>query len=405
MRVVVAGLALLASILAEGCLLAGAGALLASSGGPSNEKRWFIAGAAAPARGQAVATSLMPGELADQGYGRLGYSVVRYEGGDTGDADKMLRDDAARRGGDLYKVTVYLEEFESTGPSTPAGMSYTPAVGSVGMMTYSGGGAQGHMLRVAVAAVWRQGGAPPPVLPWRGPWRARIADLAARCDADDGEACAKLVEIGARTKNELFTAARLERLAAAYRRGCDRGDGDACARLARATRAGDGVAKDRARADALFAQGCRLGGLDACMAVESERARAVEVRVEVCRRGDAEICASLAQSNAELGARAVALRESACAGGDARSCVVLGDSYTGRLDAIHGAARDPARAGERYARACALGDVEGCVGRAELDEAHGGRAAALALYAEACEERSGRACGDLVWIAEHADSL
>jgi TPR repeat protein len=123
---------------------------------------------------------------------------------------------------------------------------------------------------------------------------------------------------------------------ALYEKACGLGDGLGCANLGFNHANGKGVAQDQARANALFEKSCGLGAGIGCSNLGFSHERGLGVGPDR--------------------ARANALYLKACELGSATGCHNLGVAYQGG----QGVARDPARANALYEKACGLGDGAGC---------------------------------------------
>ncbi len=150
---------------------------------------------------------------------------------------------------------------------------------------------------------------------------------------------------------------------------CERGNADSCFALARMYMNGSGVARDEARAAALFRTACEAKHASGCQAL----GHALEMGTGVAVDATA----------------ALVMHERACAGGNAQGC-----NSAGRLIALV----DPALASERYRQSCDLGYGVGCSNLALMYELGSGvpkdLARARELDERACKDVAG-ACGQL----------
>ena len=160
----------------------------------------------------------------------------------------------------------------------------------------------------------------------------------------------------------------LERLSQA----CEGGDMPACSDLGVTYGTGYGVARDSARAAALYRRACEGGDMGGCFnlgasyqdgkGVARDLERAVEFYRQACEGGDMRGCSNLGtrysrgDGVAQDAARAVAFYERACEGGLMLGCSNLGKSYANGW----GVMRDLKRAAALYRRACEGGEMQGC---------------------------------------------
>jgi hypothetical protein len=118
-------------------------------------------------------------------------------------------------------------------------------------------------------------------------------------------------------------------------RHCDGGEGDACAEVGQAWARGEGLPKDAARAQLLYAQACAaqsgLGCYDLALATGGERepppAAAVDLMVQACDLGHTHACGEAARHLYNLdqpSARLVRMARVGCEGDDPHACMVLG---------------------------------------------------------------------------------
>jgi TPR repeat protein len=161
--------------------------------------------------------------------------------------------------------------------------------------------------------------------------------------------------------------------AAAYQRGCDLGHGLACSNLGDAYEYGTGVPRDLAHAAALYEQACRMGKVLGCSnlghllehgeGLARDVARARSLYRDACTAGDVYGCLHVALMAAEdAGAPrdpqgAVDHWQRACNRRDGRACAFVGLLFE---DGPDGYARDETRSLRAMARACDLGDRDGC---------------------------------------------
>jgi hypothetical protein len=206
--------------------------------------------------------------------------------------------------------------------------------------------------------------------------RPRAAALYARaCDGGYAPACETLASnasVGRGTPRDVVSAA--DRLT----RGCDLGDASCCQALASAHAAGRGVARDGAKALALARRACDLSRSDArtywtagppcewmATALETgqglpqDTALSLELRQAACDRDEAGSCLRAARLLKELPGfdvgRVLSLYEKACRS-ESHACVELGAIYR-EGDAV---AKDDGAALRWFSLACEGGFLPGC---------------------------------------------
>lgn len=205
-------------------------------------------------------------------------------------------------------------------------------------------------------------------------------------------------------------------------KGCQGGEPEACMRLGVRHYFGDGVTKDRARAQQLSEQArssaiarCEAGDGEACslmvvMSVKGFGARADQgerfrYAQKACALGSMKQCRTLAQMHQEVedsaaSGRAVAQR--ACDDGRAQSCFELGLAARWGV----GGAQDLVEARKLFERGCQQGSAEACEawteflklqlgGEASPEQLEIAEEAHEASLEGACEQGHGRSCDDL----------
>ena len=177
-----------------------------------------------------------------------------------------------------------------------------------------------------------------------------------------------------RARSTIDRAAVDRAVAAENDRRCVAGNLEACRTLGIFYQSGIGVAADRSRAAALFAQACNGGNLSACnhlalalaegMGIARDVPKAAEVFQKACDGGNPLACSNLGVMlrdghgvPAEL-ARADALLDKACTMGVPSAC-----THAGNLDATlvekEGAPRKKKMLGH-FTRGCEAGDAVAC---------------------------------------------
>lgn len=162
-------------------------------------------------------------------------------------------------------------------------------------------------------------------------------------------------------------------------------------------------------AELVFQDGCARGDKDSCRGLQSmgkstagfeknvDRHEALRSSIERCeKKGDNDACgaagfALLTTGTPEQRAQSAKYFELACDGGRAAGCRQLAVSYnTGK----GGVARDPARAAELFARACAMGEREVCPVVAKVTNEAGAatRAKVTPILDAACRQQVTEAC-------------
>jgi TPR repeat protein len=204
---------------------------------------------------------------------------------------------------------------------------------------------------------------------------ASPAALQAQCDRGRPEACAVL---GMRLRAGADAAPDPARARALLTRGCSGGAAEGCAELGELLSA-EGPGQDVPGAVAAFVRGCELGhGLSCAMA---------GARFEGGGGGIARDAA-----------RAAALYESGCKAQEPWACGALGALL------LHGrgVARDPARAAELFESACAAGLAPACVQRAVLLARGSTRAAdrerGRSILKDHCDTDVAQACVQLALL-------
>jgi hypothetical protein len=388
-------------------------------------------GASHPGRPVCRWTDQAAAALAANGYARIGLLFHRATGQTRAEVERRAAEEAARRGGELMRV-LRSSVSTSTGVTsetpvlTTSSITGVPAIGRIGGTTYA------VSSRVTVAEVWRRGPAVPPTppAPWLERWRQRRRDQASRCDAGDPHACDALAR-ASEPGTEAHRRHRHRTITALGRRCRDR-DAAACLSLAFA---GGGDVFGGARS--LYKRACSLGSAAGCDEwLWREKPRGAELTTVLgrldaaCDRGEAKACSSLGAHHRKtdstrgraLRAKARSLYEKGCAAGVAVDCLSAYDATRGRspdraafltraLLALErgcdrGAVKDCVRMAELYAwprrdraaerrawsRACALQEIEGCVGHARHDA---DLAQALRTLVSACAEGYAPACASV----------
>jgi TPR repeat protein len=189
---------------------------------------------------------------------------------------------------------------------------------------------------------------------------------------------------------------------------CERGDGEGCLRAARymeqkhfSERAGRTAAQHRARAIAMFEQGCAADRGDACFRfgrllfqgkhAPKDEARGLELSERGCALKTGEACVFLAsvfdkRSDAK---RALDALERGCAANNAHGCTLLGDRV-----------KDRARAFTLYAKACEGRDPLGCARHGTEAKRAKNLVAAIASFEVACELDHRASCLDAARLRE-----
>jgi TPR repeat protein len=138
------------------------------------------------------------------------------------------------------------------------------------------------------------------------------------------EGCVRLAKLVASTSPA--------RAAAIYQTSCNRRVAEACVGLADLYASGDGVEQDDAKAQSLRNAACKLGDVDACMALAS------------------------AYEEDDQYSRAASIYNRLCGDGNGAACYQLGLLYSDGL----GVPEDAKRAAKAMSRACDLGNSDGC---------------------------------------------
>ncbi|RVU47916.1 sel1 repeat family protein [Lujinxingia sediminis] len=248
---------------------------------------------------------------------------------------------------------------------------------------------------------------------------------AALCEDGDAQACHSLA-------NDLaFDTERAKELPLAielFTRACQLERGEACHDLGLIHSQGVSVPQDPDQARHFFERACELGQEQGCadarnvgtgtsladyapqweesceqgdpkacmdLAVAlllneegSDPARAEELLNRACQLDDAEGCLRLAELHETLGrpvAEVQARIQDACAADYGPACTTLADR-------LKDAAAEPARVDALYARACEIGDVNGCSEHALRLAQSGELSAARTLWKEGCERWHGYSC-------------
>jgi hypothetical protein len=228
------------------------------------------------------------------------------------------------------------------------------------------------------------------------------------CDGGDLEGCERLGSIYA--SGERGTTPDQPRGVGLYRRACDGGLAAGCARLALAYRRGAGVEKNLYRSRELLTRACPKDPA-ACWDLGKawelgpdgarDDARAEAAYREGCDGGDSGCCGALKRMKVETSSAAQALK--ACDAGQARQCLLYADMLkTGR-----GTAQDAASALGFYLRACEGPIGEACVSLGLLlrngatgvtADAAGATEAfkkAVPIFTKECNGKRPEACADL----------
>jgi hypothetical protein len=164
----------------------------------------------------------------------------------------------------------------------------------------------------------------------RGEDEAAEPVLRTACQRGYAPACVDLGEIAAARGNPAEATAMYRRARAALERAC-RTDGAACEEAATLHRLGRGGAVSEARADALLARGCTLGGADraSCLALglaqaQPGRARqATPILLPLCQSGELRACLALAPLASSRDRPLVERR--ACELGSVEACAAVPD--------------------------------------------------------------------------------
>jgi TPR repeat protein len=161
-------------------------------------------------------------------------------------------------------------------------------------------------------------------------------------------------------------------------RACDGGFATFCFMLASHYDVGDGVRKNRQRADVLYKKACDLGEPAPCfvfgarhqgkMSAESFQ-KGLASFERSCDAGSANACLQLGLSYglgrgvAKDSSKAASLYEKACGLGAPPACTLMGLAY----DAGHGVGVDSEQAHSFFSKACNGGDEEGCRHMADMN--------------------------------------
>lgn len=201
------------------------------------------------------------------------------------------------------------------------------------------------------------------------PPRARCADARA-CELGNGASCVRLGQDYARGEGVGRDRAEAERL---YARACELDHGTGCGALSNLLRdAAAGAPPDPAqdaRQLAALGRACALGGGMYCHSLlevlrgqrlpEAQEQPLVADLRQACRRPEEHVCEHLRVRDA------LASAESSCRRGRAASCNAAGSAHAAGIDV----ARDTTRAAELWDRGCAGRDGLSCLRRLELGRA------------------------------------
>ncbi len=195
-----------------------------------------------------------------------------------------------------------------------------------------------------------------------------IALLNRACEGGHGKACVDLAAEHAKNP-----AGKIQ-LVAAYRKACELEQANACAMLGEIFRQGShGVTRDPTRAVETLQTGCTHGAQQACVSLAEllsagegtakNTARAAELLTVACeQKNSGAACRALSGHFArgdgvkKSAQRSLELLERACRAGDAQGCDDAGNAY----EKGRGAPRNRARAAELYDSACRLGKTASC---------------------------------------------
>jgi len=238
-----------------------------------------------------------------------------------------------------------------------------------------------------------------------------VADCTAQCSKKNAASC---VNLGLAYAAGAGVAKDAARAAALYQQGCDGRDSRGCSKLGLLYAKGaDAVRPDLARAAALYQQGCDLGASEACTelgsmyekgtGVAGDAKRAAALYQRGCDRGNALGCDHLGvlyETGTGLPVdtpRAVGLYQQACEGGSPIGCRNLGVMFD---DGI-GVSKDAPRAVALYKRSCDGGEARGCRDLGMMYEAGTGTIhdaqRAVASYERGCALGDAPACGHLAF--------
>jgi hypothetical protein len=199
--------------------------------------------------------------------------------------------------------------------------------------------------------------------------------LLATCDKGNGRAC---TEAGGDHQLGLGVSKDEAQAAGLFLRGCEAGDAGGCERRGAAAWSGTGVAKDRRQGLELTIAGCELGGAKSCAAIgaffkeepeagKRSRGRALSALHVACEQDEsAEACEAIKAMD-ELPGEHQALP--VCAAGDFKACRASCEA-------------------QKSSAACLDFGVALLYGTGVRRRS----ADALALFAEACREGSGKGC-------------
>lgn len=224
------------------------------------------------------------------------------------------------------------------------------------------------------------------------------------CKSKFTESCQVLSRIA--TYNETNPAKRL----ALYQEACDGGEPGACTAVGVKYEYGEGVARDTARAYALYKKACELHDTSGCVRVKQlapeENARVERDRLRgLCDQQDSRSCMSLglqleqkalretregynrgAGSGPDFGQIAQLFKQ-ACDGGVAEGCVRLGQMH----ESGRGVSLDHERAVALYRTACKSKAVSGCTALLSSNKDKD-PAKYVALLQESCDGDYAAAC-------------
>jgi len=190
-----------------------------------------------------------------------------------------------------------------------------------------------------------------------------------------------LVATGCRSDN------RVVEYATWLQERCHAGNGERCTELGGIYDRGDKVARDDARATALYALGCKHGDSWGCV----NYGMSLEGGLGTAKDVDA----------------AVTLYRGACDAGNADGCFKLAALYEGLGPKEY---REPVEAVKYYSRACGHGLAHGCTRLAHLYRAGASTAGrdlaeVTHLYEVACNERDPIACLELARMYEAGEAV
>jgi TPR repeat protein len=180
------------------------------------------------------------------------------------------------------------------------------------------------------------------------------------CHVKEARACAKL---GFRLVEASRDAKTVKEAIALFEKACAGNDAMGCANLATFFWDGEGVPRDVKKAGALFQQACDAGDAFACGSLGAMHAqgelgakdlpKAAALFKKACDGGSASGCNQLGNATVATSLEgAMTLWAKACKGGYAAACTNLGRAFRKQ--------KDDRNAEKAFARACKLGDSEGC---------------------------------------------